>query len=130
MIIRIKSSGAATDDNLVHFQLQVENDDYKGTATYYEYPPTFQEFSQKLLLFPFGSTKEVYYSADGVMITISLTDPAGRINMSVSFRDGDSNQATFTDQTLNIEPLHRLAKRLASTDFSIGQTIEWDSTVR
>ena len=125
MKITIFGDGEDPEDKLVHYDIVVDNDRFKGSADFYGYVDTFDELVSGLQNFPFESSKPLELSVDHFEMKISLADPAGRINVKISIDDGYGNSSTFTDQTVETPDLQRLASKLKHTDFSIGQKFEW-----
>lgn len=127
MKITILSDGEDPEDKLVGYVLRAENEDFKGTFEFYEYTSAFDEFARKLLDFPFKSTEPIKLECSGVSLAISLYDSLGAINFRVSINDDRSNKVEFSDLSIETEMLHRLAKSLKRTDFSLPGKFVWES---
>ncbi|TAH33004.1 hypothetical protein EYC58_02510 [Candidatus Saccharibacteria bacterium] len=127
MKITISGNGVDPDDDLVQYLFVAENETFKGTTLFYQYANAFNDFPAMLEKFPFESKETIAFEADGINISISLADSAGRISFRVSLTDNDGNKVDFVDQTVEVTALHRLASKLRATDFRSRHMLEWSS---
>lgn len=128
MRITIHSSGEDEhDDYNVTYIMLAENKNFKGTVEFYEFDNCFKEFAAEILKFPFESRQPITFDADGIKITILLANEVGSIRTSFTMRDEDNNLLKFSDTSIEVGDLHKLAKTLLNHTFSIKSSFTWES---
>lgn len=125
--LNVESLGEDPSDHLVRYVCKIENDAYKGTSEFFEYADVFRGFAHDLLNFPFVCKKPVCLDIEsqGLYIEVSLGDAAGMIVFSCRIADEDECQLVLTDTSLELEGLHRVARKLSAADFSSPGVYEY-----